>query len=374
MRLSSHLHSTITAEGWRALYSPFGHNVAFLYDEAWELLEQGNVTQVNPKIVDYLIQNNFLVEKGFEAAWIKDNLIEPQVRLNSMYLVVTQNCNFGCKYCAVVENFDSASRLTEKMSLATGRQAVEFFQRQLEKSRPIDARVTFYGGEPMLNQELLFDLVPLIRDIQYSSQEKSVEIIMITNGYLYNQELTDLFSKHGVGVCISLDGTKKHQDITRVMRNRRDSTFNRVIANFHKYKKAGLSMGISTALGKHNAFDLPEICEFYAELGAPFVEFQIPYQVANESNELWVSAKDIAHNLMQAYVILKSHGITEGTTYRRLRDFSTGKIRVKDCGSSGSQLVVAPDGTIGPCHSLVGTRTFFEGNVNDATCDPMPDG
>ena len=154
------------------------------------------------------------------------------------------------------------------------------------------------------------------------------------------------------------------------MRNRRDSTFNRVIANFHKYKKAGLSMGISTALGKHNAFDLPEICEFYAELGAPFVEFQIPYQVANESNELWVSAKDIAHNLMQAYVILKSHGITEGTTYRRLRDFSTGKIRVKDCGSSGSQLVVAPDGTIGPCHSLVGTRTFFEGNVNDATCDP----
>ena len=208
MRLSSHLHSTITAEGWRALYSPFGHNVAFLYDEAWELLEQGNVTQVNPKIVDYLIQNNFLVEKGFEAAWIKDNLIEPQVRLNSMYLVVTQNCNFGCKYCAVVENFDSASRLTEKMSLATGRQAVEFFQRQLEKSRPIDARVTFYGGEPMLNQELLFDLVPLIRDIQYSSQEKSVEIIMITNGYLYNQELTDLFSKHGVGVCISLDGTK----------------------------------------------------------------------------------------------------------------------------------------------------------------------
>lgn len=370
MHLSSQLHTLKTAEGWRGVYSPFGHNVAFLFDEAWDFLAQGNISKVDPKIVDYLVQNNILVENGYEKTWIEKNFVEPQVNLNSMYLVVTQNCNFGCAYCAVVENFDSASRMSEKMSLQTGRQALDFFHRQLETNKPKDARVTFYGGEPTLNQELMFDLIPRIRDLRYTSQSKPIEIVMISNGYLYNQELTDLFRKHGVGVCISLDGTKRHQDVTRVTRHNRESTFDRVIEHFYKYKEAGLSMGISTALGRHNAFDLPEICEFYAKLGAPFVEFQIPYQVANESNEHWVSAKEISQNLMQAYAILKKHGITEGTTHRRLRDFSLGKTRVKDCGSSGSQLVVAPDGSIGPCHSLVGSRTFFEGNVNDMTCQP----
>lgn len=370
MHLSSYLHWKKTAEGWRAVYNPFGHKIAFIYDEAWDLLKSDNISKVNSKIVEYLIKNNFLVDDGFEENWLTENRIEPAVRLNSMFLVITQNCNFGCKYCAVIENYDSGSRLKEKMSIETGRAAVDFFMKHLEKHQPADARITFYGGEPMLNQELMFDLVPYIRNSQSPQLKKPIEIVMITNGYLYNQKLTDLFKSRNVGICVSLDGRKRHQDVTRVLRKSNSSTYDRVIENYFKYRNAGLSMGISTALGKHNAFDLREISEFYAELGAPFVEFQIPYQVGNESNELWVDAKDISDNLMEAFTILKSKGIIEGTTYRRLRDFSIGKIRIKDCGSNGNQLVVAPDGTIGPCHSLVGTRTFFEGNVMDPASDP----
>jgi len=370
MRLSKQLHVTRLAEGWNGVYSPFGQRVAFLFDEAWENLTAGNFQPVSPKILDYLKENNILVDDGFEEKWVRENRSPADVCLNSMYLVVTQNCNLGCKYCAVVENLDSSDRMKETMSLEVGRQAVDFFERQLNVSRPRDARVTFYGGEPMLNQELIFDLVPRIREIKYLSQDRPVEVVMITNGYLYNPEIIELFKEHKVGVCISLDGSKRFQDITRVTRYKGESTFDRVIENYYRYKDAGLSMGISTALGRHNAFDLPEICEFYAQLGAPFVEFQIPYQVSNESNEFWVSTEEISQNLMQAYGILKSHGIIEGTTYRRLRDFSGGRVHLRDCGSSGSQLVVAPDGSIGPCHSLVGTRTFFEGNVNDESSVP----
>ncbi|MCP3928636.1 MAG: SPASM domain-containing protein [Bacteroidetes bacterium] len=370
MRLSKQLHTTKTAEGWRAVYSPFGHNVAFIFDEAWDFLSVGNLSKVNQKIVDYLIKCNILVENGFEKNWIKSNIIEPKVNLNSMYLIITQNCNLGCKYCAVVENYDSPSRFNEKMSLTTGIKAIELFEKQLQIDKPKEARVTFYGGEPMMNHKLMIDLVPRIRSIQYPSQKKPVEIILITNGYKYNDELVKVFSDNNVGVCISLDGDRKHQDITRVTRNQNKSTFDKVISNFRKYKSAGLSMGISTAIGAHNIDDLIEICEFYVTLDVPFVEFQIPYQVANESNALWVSSESISKNLMNAYVFLRSKGIIEGTTYRRLRDFSMGKTRLKDCGSSGRQIVVAPDGTIGPCHSLVGSRAFFDGNVMDNNCDP----
>jgi uncharacterized protein len=371
VRLSKQIYITSLAEGWKGVYSPFGHKIAFLFDEAWEHLLHSSFNLVSEKIINYLIESNILVEDGFEEKWREENLISPQVRLNSMYLVITQNCNFRCSYCAVMENLDSPSRRAEKMSYRIGSLSVDFFERHLNQIQPSDARVTFYGGEPMLNQELIFKLVPKIRAIRYPNQSKPVEIVMITNGYLFNPAITDLFKEHNVGVCVSLDGKERHQDVTRRLRSSNEATFDRVIENYHRYKTAGLSMGISTALGSHNVFDLPEICEFYAtELRPPFVEIQIPYQVSGESSDLWISTAEASKHLMEAYSVLRSFNIIEGTTYRRLRDFARGKIHYRDCGASGSQLVVAPDGMIGPCHSLVGTRKFFACNVADLSCDP----
>lgn len=371
MRLSKQLYVTDLSEGWKGIYSPFGHKIAFLYDEAWAHLKDGNYSLVNDAIVRYLMENNILVEDGFEEKWWHEKLIPPTIKLNSMYLITTMECNFACKYCVVRENVDSPARYNERMSPHIASLAVDLFEQHLCRIQPGDARVTLYGGEPMLNQEVIFYIVPKIKTIRYPNQTAPVEIVMITNGYLYNSQITELFKKHGVGVCVSIDGKKKHHDVARVTRKGSKATFETVINNYLKYQAAGLSVGISTALGRHNVFDLPEICEFYAnELNAKLVEFQIPYQVSGEGNPLWVSTAEIAVHLMEAYDILRSHGVIEATTYRRLRDFARGKIHYRDCGASGSQLVVAPDGMLGPCHSLVGSRTFYAGNVTDPDCDP----
>jgi uncharacterized protein len=371
MRLSPQIYVMELASGWRGLYSPFGHHVAFLFEEAWEKVRKGEFDAVDGKITAYLRERNFVVPDGFEERWRTEQNVSSSVQLNSMYLVTTGQCNFGCKYCAVIENVDSEARMRERMSIDVGMSAMALFERHLNKTRPSEARVTFYGGEPMLNQPLIFALVPLIRRIRYEGQRKPVDVVMISNGYVYNPEITRLFKDHQAGVCISLDGTRRHQDVTRRTRGGWKSTFDRVIANFRRYQAAGLSMGISTALGRHNVFDLGEIAEFFgSELRAPFVEFQVPYQVSEESNEFWISTREVGPALMDAYAILGRHGVIEGTTYRRLRDFALGRIRWKDCSASGGQLVVAPDGSIGPCHSLVGSRTFFGGNVADPECDP----
>lgn len=369
--LSRQLYISDLAEGWKGVYSPFGHRIAFLFDEAWQYLQDGQYELVSQKILDYLVENHIVVQEGFEEKWIEENRSSPEVKLNSMYLVITQSCNFGCSYCAVMENMDSTTRRKERMTPELGLKAVEFYERHLQKIQPADARVTFYGGEPMLNQELMTTVIPAIKAIRYPNQQRPVEIVMITNGYLYNEELTEMFKQYGVGVCVSLDGRKQHQDVTRRTYKKRESTFDQVVENYKKYQAAGLSMGVSTALGRHNVFDLADISRFYAmELHPPFVEYQIPYQVAEESNALWVSTEEIAQRLMEAYSILRTFNIVEGTTYRRLRDFAKEKIHLRDCGASGSQLVVAPDGMIGPCHSLVGSRAFFVGNVTDDDCDP----
>ena len=368
--LSRQLHITELAEGWRGIYSPFGHGVAFLHEEPWKRIKSGQFHLVKPEMMEYLVKNNIVVKEGFEKEWIEEHKRLPKVGFNSMYMVITQGCNLGCKYCAVIENIDERQRLKEKMDLATGIKAVEFFARELTLSCPPDARVTFYGGEPMLNKELIFELVPRIASISYPGQTKPVEMVMITNGYLYDAKLTELFKEYGVGVCVSMDGRRRHQDVTRLTREDNRSTFEQVVENFKRYRDAGLSMGISTAIGSHNVDDLEDIARFYAQLGAHFVEFQIPYQVARESNMFWVSTEKATRHLMEAFVALRELNIIEGTTYRRIRDFVTGRVHTKDCGANGNQLVVAPDGSIGPCHSLVGTRTFFAGTVHDDSCNP----
>jgi uncharacterized protein len=223
----------------------------------------------------------------------------------------------------------------------------------------------------MLNQEVMFATIPSIRKIVYPNQVRPVDTVVITNGYIFNPRLADLFKDYDVGVCISIDGMKRHHDIARVTKEGQYPTFDTVIENYRKYQALGLEMGISTALGRHNVFELAEIANFYVrDLGATLVEFQIPYQVAGEGNPFWVSTCEMSRLLMEAYEILLAHGVTEATTFRRLKDFATGAVHYRDCGASGTQLTVAPDGMIGPCHSLVGSRTFFKGNVADPECDP----
>lgn len=371
MRLSKQLYVTDLSNSWKGVYSPFGHHMAFLSKKTWENLKKRRYHLVNEAIIRYLVESNILVKEGFEEKWLHSKFREPKIGFNAMFLVITLQCNFACRYCVVLKNINDTLRFQDKMSPHIASLAVDFFERHLCRLQPHNARVTFYGGEPMLNQEAIFHVVPKIKAIRYPRQVSPVEIVMITNGYLYNPMITDLFRKYNVGVCVSIDGKEHHHDMARITKGE-DGTFDRVIRNYRKYQTAGCTMGISCTLGHHNTFDLPEIAEFFAkDLKPQFVEFQIPYHVSGKGNPMWVSTTEITKQLMEAYEVLRSYDIVEGTTYRRLRDFVTGKIHYTDCGAPGSQLVVAPDGKIGPCHSLVGSRTYYAGNITDPDCDPV---
>ncbi len=291
-----------------------------------------------------------------------------------MYLVTTMQCNLACKYCVVLGNEESNQNHEQNMSLDVGLAAIKLFERLLKQNKQKSSRVTFYGGEPLINKELMFALIPKIREMELSKVANPVDIVVITNGIIYDPELTELFKEYVVDVAISIDGEKKHHDLARVDSNNNGS-FERVISTLKKYQDAGLSVNITTTIGKHNVENLPEIAKFFAkEFNVKFVEFQIPCQIPGDSNSYWVSSTEFSKYLMQAYEVLKDLNAVEATTYRRLRNFANGVLRLKDCGASGSQLVVAPDGSLGPCHSLVGSKTYFSGNVLDSNCDPTIQG
>ncbi|AZR72338.1 hypothetical protein BBF96_02385 [Anoxybacter fermentans] len=72
---------------------------------------------------------------------------------------------------------------------------------------------------------------------------------------------------------------------------------------------------------------------------------------------------------MKATEVLYKYNVVKGTSCQRLQNFVLGKFRLRDCKSSGIQLVVVPDGMLGPCHSLVGFLEYYQGNIADPNCD-----
>lgn len=378
--VSAYVHSHKVAPGMIALYTPFGHEVTFVPDQIWDCLKQNYLTEVPDQILNDLISRQFVVPPDFDRNALYKYVIPPMRGFINLWLIVVQTCNMGCSYC-VVEADDQTKKLpvlpmlsqVEKgrMTPEIAEAAIQLYARNLEKTRPSQARVTIYGGEPLLNKEVLFSAIPQIREISYTGQKYPIEILCFTNGLTYDESVTALFTKYKVTVGLSLDGKREHHDAARKKLDG-SGTFERVVESYNLYKKAGLNIGVSCTIGRHNVDDLPEIARYFIEeLKVPSVQFQTPIQVPDTKNEYYIEMKDAAASALAAFKRFRSAGIDEGLAMRRISRFIEGKFHHRDCLAVGGELAVSPDGTTGPCHNAtIGGSQYFKGNVLDSKCDP----
>jgi uncharacterized protein len=137
-------------------------------------------------------------------------------KIESITLQLTQECNFRCSYCIYSgeKNTKQRSHSSECMSWETAKKAIDFF---LEHSIDSESRsVGFYGGEPLLQ----FDLLKKV--VEYSEEKlrgKHLEFNITTNGSLLSAEVAEFFDLHNFTVFISLDGPKEVHDKNRVFKN-----------------------------------------------------------------------------------------------------------------------------------------------------------
>jgi uncharacterized protein len=234
--------------------------------------------------------------------------------------------------------------------------------------------VTYYGGEPLLNPAVIEATLPRIRAIEARGLTRPVEAVMITNGYLFNDSVADLMKRHGLAVCVSMDGDAVHHDAARVTHAGK-GTHARILDNIRRYQDKGIRMGLSCTIGRHNVAALDEVARYLVgATGIREIEFQMPYQVPDAGNPMYVSMQEATDHMLRATdVMIDELGVDEFTTYRRLQSFIEGHWRHRDCGASGGQIVVSPNGQLGPCHSLVGSGRCFGGDVRDPGYDFFAD-
>lgn len=183
---------------------------------------QKNEGTPDDQIVLQEMQSKGLCQKGLlkkiEHPGIQTLEVALKKRLQQMVLQVTQNCNLRCSYCAYSGSYNNRKHSNKRMSKAVAFRAVDFF---MKHSVDVDdVTVGFYGGEPLLEFELIKDVVEYV---EKEYPERNVQFNLTTNLTLLTPEMIDFFVKNNIVILISIDGPKDIQDRNRVFVNGKGS-------------------------------------------------------------------------------------------------------------------------------------------------------
>lgn len=375
IKLSSFVH-TLTRGDKAAIYNPINQKVFYGNRRLLTLVDEFK-TPRNPKgvavdVIKKLCDAKILVDANADKInleKIRSNIV-PVPDINTLYLILSDKCNYACRYCFVEENIPSGYHFS-KMTAETVKMAVDFFIKY--SSRKKFKEMVFYGGEPLLNREGLEYALRYLQTKEDAGVFKKLNKLLFTNGSLVTPKLGKLFCDNGVGVCVSIDGWKGIHDEMRIFRNGA-GTFDKTIKGYFILKDAGCEPAISCTIGKHNVDEIEKIVEYFAtKLDAKIIGLNLPLDLMGRGKVETKYLGYVSKQVIKAFEVAQKYGIYEDRTAKLIRPFVKGYIRLQDCAGCGKQIVVVPDGNVGVCHAFLGTRKFFCGSVYDKKFNPNRD-
>lgn len=156
--------------------------------------------------------------------------------IENVTLEVTEKCNLRCKYCIYNPSHPEYREFGHRnMRWDVAKKAIDFLKNHSKKSE--HRHIGFYGGEPLLNYQLIKDSVEYAKSLF-----GSMTFALTTNATLVNDEIANFFASNDFNLIISLDGPEKMHDANRVMING-EGSFDKTIIGckkiFEEYQKQG---------------------------------------------------------------------------------------------------------------------------------------
>ena len=286
--------------------------------------------------------------------------------LKAMCLHVAHTCNLNCNYCFASQgNYQGDRGL---MSFEVGKQALDFLV--ANSGTRVNLEVDFFGGEPLMNWDVVKDLVRYARTLE-PIHHKNFRFTLTTNGMLLDDEVTEFCNKEMHNVVLSLDGRKEVHD--RLRKNfAGQGSYDIIVPKFQRFvEQRGDKEYYMRGTFTHANVDFTEDIFHMADLG--FTELSME-PVVSPPDEPWALNQEDLPKLFEQYEILAKEMIKrekEGrpfTFYHYMIDLSGGPClhkRMSGCGSGTEYLAVTPWGELFPCHQFVNDPAYSMGNIWD---------
>ena len=307
--------------------------------------------------------------KLFSEDKFKDLQIDIKARptqLKALCLHIAHDCNMCCKYCFAGEGEYSGDR--SLMSFEVGKRALDFLIEQSGSRKNLE--VDFFGGEPLLNFDVVKQLVAYARSIE-KEKGKNFRFTLTTNGVLLNDEVMEWANKECYNVVLSLDGRKETND--RMRRTRNDKgTYDLILPKFQKMAKERNQQGYYIrGTYTHYNTDFANDILHLADLG--FEQLAMEPVVTDPKMDYALQESDIPklkdqYDLLAKEMCKRNREGKGFTFFHYMIDLEGGPCiykRISGCGVGTDYMAVTPWGDLYPCHQFVGDEKFLPGNVFD---------
>lgn len=308
--------------------------------------------------IDELINDNQLFTDDIQIN--SGEMIEPAIK--ALCLHVSHDCNIRCKYCFASQGDFNGEKLL--MSEETGKKAIDFLIEQSKGRRNLE--VDFFGGEPLMNMDVVKKLVSYAREKE-KSFGKHFRFTMTTNGMLLNESNMNYLNENMDNIVLSIDGRKEINDRMRIAPNG-EGTYDYIIKKIKKMSQIRGSKDhyVRGTYTKYN-LDFCEDVQHLSEQG--FKNISVEPVVTDESMDYAITENDLPEILTQ-YEKLAKYFCTDKRNFNFFHfniDLDGGPCfykRVSGCGAGSDYIAITPQGEIYPCHQFVGNEKFKMGDLN----------
>ena len=284
--------------------------------------------------------------------------------IKALCLHIAHTCNLNCSYCFASQGKYHGDRAL--MPFEVGKRALDFLVEHSGSRHNLE--VDFFGGEPLMNFDVVKRLVAYARSIE-KEKDKHFRFTLTTNGVLIDDDVIDFVNREMSNVVLSLDGRKEVHDRYRVD-YAGNGSWEKIVPKFQKLVAAreGKNYYMRGTFTHANP-DFLEDIKTMLNLGFSELSMEPVVAAAGDPAALTEADKAVVMEQYEKLAELMLQRDKDGkpfTFYHYMIDLKGGPCiykRISGCGSGTEYMAVTPWGDLYPCHQFVGEEKFKLGDI-----------